>query len=738
MKNCKKIGIILLIVAIIVSFINITPRTYADTYENYIADKSVTALRPGDEVYFDNSGTKWEHVYIHIWQDNGTSYKEWNNADELEKIGDTNFYKYVVPDNYQFRKFDYKNIIFKNGQDGNSNQTINLGFIESGFAYLVTRSCEYDSLGSDNNARDKKLGYWHLYDKESIVEHLNSARQYQENKARYTDTSYANLDKLLVQAATENENQIVLYAYQDEYGNDINLYYITIATTLRAIDAIINNLQVYEGSITLQTDGNGSIVTDQADDSQVEIGTEVTITTTPNDNYEIDEITVTDEDGKPVQVTNNKFTMPRSNVTVNATFKKIQKSITTITENGSITTNQADDSKVDIGETVVLTITPNQWYELESLTVTDEDGNPVQVDNNTFVMPASNVTINGKFKETIRVNNIIINETENGSVVTDVGPEDVTEGTEVTITTTPNYGYELDTITVQDEEGNNIAVNNNTFIMPKTDAEITATFKHIKKSITLDCSEGGTVATNQSDNSSVNVGEKVTITLTPDENYELESIKVTDESGEEINVTNNEFTMPNSNVTVEVKYKHITKSITIKDSGDGITTTDAEDNKKVNVGETVKILATPADGSEVKEINVVDEDGNKIEISDENTFVMPNNNIIISTVYVNNNKDDNNSDTDNNNENKQNQNQNENKNEDESKKENENKGIENKESKTEKKDNNSKSTNNGVLNTPKTGDAIIIVAVILAIAIVAFIILSIISKRNKKMNKHGK
>ena len=635
MKRSKKIGIILLVVSIIVSMINITPSVIADTYDNYISDKQVSALRPGDEVYFDNSGTSWSNVYIYIYGSNG-EYKSWNNADAMTKIDGTEVYKFVVPEDTKFTENDYKNVIFKNGISGRANQTINLGFIESGFAYIITGAYTDSYLGSDY-AKDKKLGYWYLYDKASIEEHLDSLEQYQQNKDKYTDESYGTLDNLITQAETELENEIKLVAYKDDNGNDRNLYYIPIATTLKAIDKIIANLAIYEGTISVQADENGTATTNQADNSKVAVGTIVTITTTPNQYYELDEITVSAENGEEVILnSNNSFTMPKSNVTVNAKFKRIQKAITTTSENGSVTTDQTDNSKVNAGDTVALTLTPNQWCELESLTVKDTEGNDIPVVDNTFTMPTSNVIVNAKFKEINKVHDIIINTTENGSVVTDVGPESVTVETPVTITTTPNYGYELDTLTVTDAEGNNIPVVNNTFVMPIKNVEITATFKHIKKSITLNNPEGGNVVTNQTDNSKVNVGDTVKLTLTANENYEIDTLLVTDENDDEVPVTNNTFTMPNSNIRVVVTYKLITKNITISDSNNGTTTVDVDDLKKVNAGTVVKVTVTPDDGYELEEIVVTDEDGNEIELSSDNTFVMPTKDVIIKTTFKNN------------------------------------------------------------------------------------------------------
>ena len=245
MKNLKKVGIILLIISIIMSLINITPVVGADTYENYVADKQVKGLKPGDEVFFDNSATNWSNVYIYIWDKEKGEYKAWENADAMTKIGETNIYKFIVPNEGVFNEKKFSNIIFKNGISGDNNQTIDLGFIESGFCYIANSSTTV-------NGKVKKIGYWYLYDKASIVEHLNSSKQYQQNKAKYTEASYKNLDDLITQAATELENEIILYAYKDDQGNDRNLYYITIATTLKAIDNIINNLEVYKGSINIR------------------------------------------------------------------------------------------------------------------------------------------------------------------------------------------------------------------------------------------------------------------------------------------------------------------------------------------------------------------------------------------------------------------------------------------------------------------------------------------------------
>lgn len=70
--------------------------------------------------------------------------------------------------------------------------------------------------------------------------------------------------------------------------------------------------------VNIKESENGTITanTDAAEDE------EVTITVTPKDGYKLGELVVTDADGNTVKVTNGKFVMPKSDVTITATFVK--------------------------------------------------------------------------------------------------------------------------------------------------------------------------------------------------------------------------------------------------------------------------------------------------------------------------------------------------------------------------------------------------------------------------------
>ncbi|MBR5685999.1 MAG: hypothetical protein IKX18_07610, partial [Muribaculaceae bacterium] len=136
--------------------------------------------------------------------------------------------------------------------------------------------------------------------------------------------------------------------------------------------------------------------------------------------------------------------------------------------------------------TVTLTVTPDNGYELETLTVmngatavavtpSDEEG------KYTFVMPAAAVNVNATFTA-IDYTITIADGIENGTVVADRPVANI--GDIVTLTVTPNIGYELETLTVMngatavavtpsDEEGKY------TFVMPAAAVNVNATFSCI-------------------------------------------------------------------------------------------------------------------------------------------------------------------------------------------------------------------------------------------------------------------
>ncbi|MDD6480667.1 MAG: Ig-like domain-containing protein [Lachnospiraceae bacterium] len=128
-------------------------------------------------------------------------------------------------------------------------------------------------------------------------------------------------------------------------------------------------------------------------------------------------------------------------------------------------------------------------------------------------------------------------------------------GETVTLNVSPADGYMLDAVTVTDGSGNNVTVENNQFTMPASAVTVNATFKtNPKYNITINASENGSVS---ADMETATAGTTVTLTVKPDEGYELDALTINDGAvtavkGEEGKYT---FAMPASAVTVTVTFK---------------------------------------------------------------------------------------------------------------------------------------------------------------------------------------
>ena len=447
-------------------------------------------------------------------------------------------------------------------------------------------------------------------------------------------------------------------------------------------------------TITVTQGENGTI---EADKTTAHVGDVVTLTNTPNADFVFVSYTVTDAEGNPVTVENNKFTMPASNVTVTATFRalevtysikwgegdnwstvneigmtkgvdgkwistkatemtatsqfKVYKSVRdgetlssetwlgkeyqvtelpatiedlaeetpniTLSKAGTysfsydpatnilVVTGEIEPEKYTItvaegiehgtvvpdkteaaaGETVTLTVTPAEGYELETLTVMNGE-TAVEVTNNTFVMPAGDVTITATFKESIVNYNLTwsVTPAEGGTVEIKAGetvlttsPAQVAAGTHITITPSPAQGYEVESVKVNgtqlltiddDETGGefgapalkdfpgSISAGFGTygFDMAK-DAEVVVTFKKTEYTITVTEPQNGTVVPSVT---IANMGDEITLAITPATGYEIDEVTVMAGEDEVELDSDYKFTMPASDVTVTVTFKAIT------------------------------------------------------------------------------------------------------------------------------------------------------------------------------------
>ena len=145
-------------------------------------------------------------------------------------------------------------------------------------------------------------------------------------------------------------------------------------------------------TVTISIDGNGS---GTASPSAAVVGTEITLTATPNTGYRFKEWEVI---SGGVVITNNKFTMPDGNVEVKAIFEKdappAPTEYTVTVTSGGNGTASVSHAKAVVGTEITLTATPDTGYRFKEWEVISGG---VVIISNKFTMPDGNVEIRAIF-----------------------------------------------------------------------------------------------------------------------------------------------------------------------------------------------------------------------------------------------------------------------------------------------------------------------------------------------------
>ena len=329
------------------------------------------------------------------------------------------------------------------------------------------------------------------------------------------------------------------------------------------------------------------------------------------------------------------FTMPEAplNVLITAHFSGVLDYNITISPdivNGTVTSNK---EKASYQESVILTVTPAEGYELATLQATwIEGGTQNAIDATpagnglyTFEMPAHDVTIKATFTKkayTITVDSGI----EHGSVT---APATAEYGQEVTLTVTPEAHYMLESLSVAYTNGNPVTVTDNKFTMPAANVVVTATFKPITYNITVAPTQHGNVTAPES----AAYGSEVTVTVAPEEAYELETLTYTVDGGQPVPIENGKFTMPGGNVTITATFKPATYTITVAPTEHG--TVSAPESAAY--GTEVNVTVTPDPGYEIDELYYTYDAGGSVTDPifriENGKFVMPGTNVTIVATF---------------------------------------------------------------------------------------------------------
>ena len=228
-----------------------------------------------------------------------------------------------------------------------------------------------------------------------------------------------------------------------------------------------------EHTVTVTSGGNG---TASASPAKAVAGAEITLSATPDRGYHLKEWQVESPAG--LVITNNKFTMPGTNVAIKAIFEEDTppaptEHTVTVTSGGNGTAS-ASPAKAVAGAEITLSATPDRGYHLKEWQVESPAG--LVITNNKFTMPGTNVAIKAIFEEDAppAPTEFTITVKTDGNGTTSASHAKAVVGTEITLTAKPNKGYHFKEWEVI---SGGVTIKNNKFIMPSANVEVKAIFE---------------------------------------------------------------------------------------------------------------------------------------------------------------------------------------------------------------------------------------------------------------------
>ena len=170
-------------------------------------------------------------------------------------------------------------------------------------------------------------------------------------------------------------------------------------------------------------------------------------------------------------------------------------------------------------------------------------------------MPDSNVEVKAIFEEDAppAPTEHTVTVTSSGNGTASASPAKAVAGAEITLSATPDKGYHLKEWQVI---SGNVTIKDDKFLMPDSNVEIKAIFEKdapptpTEYTVTVTSSGNGTASASPS---KAVAGAEITLSATPDKGYHLKEWQVESPTG--LVITNNKFTMPDSNVEVKAIFE---------------------------------------------------------------------------------------------------------------------------------------------------------------------------------------
>lgn len=269
------------------------------------------------------------------------------------------------------------------------------------------------------------------------------------------------------------------------------------------VSATFNKIEHQTYFVGISADNTkGWINVDDPQNKFARAGQEVKFTVKPNSGYEVDKVWITKTDASGelnTLVFNGKtgtFIMPDVAVTINVTYKEYEAPegsyLVTINPGISGGTLEFDPSVAKPGEKIRLKVLPKPGYKVKSYRVAIAQGGvnvPIESDEQGlyFIMPKADVSVNGIFNwvgTNAGAYAINLSSTGKGSISSNLSSAN--PGDTIYLTTTPEEGYKLDKLTVTDASGAEVPISGNTFVMPASPVNVSASFIEVGEEIPQD------------------------------------------------------------------------------------------------------------------------------------------------------------------------------------------------------------------------------------------------------------
>lgn len=331
----------------------------------------------------------------------------------------------------------------------------------------------------------------------------------------------------------------------DQYGTSGILLYNTTTVTVE-LAGIPHTLTVNAGTGgSLSASPSGTIQT----------GETVTLTPSANTGYSFNNYT----SSPSVSISNNQFTMPNSDLTVTANFTHIERTLSyAISPSGGGAVTLAANkgyyqSVINISAIAATGYTFSNWTTTGGTIANENDA------STSITMPDANATVTANFTHVKYNISLSANPLSGGSATSRKPQAYYDERIPITATPAPGYRF-LAWITSGGTIGDSLSASTY-IVMPASYVGLIARFEKVDYDILagINPSGGGTLTVDVTPEhyatrinaSTGQVGDTVTLISTPASGYGF--IGYT--SDPTLTITNNQFTMPASNVSVVANYE---------------------------------------------------------------------------------------------------------------------------------------------------------------------------------------